>query len=77
MYHLRACTDTESRYSHLEKEAKAVERDIFANQIYLYGLGDVFEVDTVHKPLVPLLSGYRTTAPIRIDRMRVHLQGFN
>ena len=25
----------------------------------------------------PLLSGYRTTAPLRIERMRVRLQGFN
>ena len=76
-YRSRAFTDTESRYSQLEKEAKAVEWGIFTNQIYLYGLGDAFEVDTDHKPLVPLLSGYRTTAPLRIERMRVRLQGFN
>ena len=61
----------------MEKEAKAVEWGIFINQIYLYGLGDAFEVGTDHKPLVPLLSGYRTTAPLRIERMRVRLQGFN
>lgn len=76
-YRSRAFTDTECRYSQLEKEAKAVEWGIFANQIYLYGLGDAFEVDTDHKPLVPLLSGYRTTAPLRVERMRVRLQGFN
>ena len=45
-YRSRAFTDTESRYSQLEKEAKAVEWGIFINQIYLYGLGDAFEVDT-------------------------------
>jgi len=40
----RAFTDTESRYSQLEKEAKAVEWDIFANQIYLYGsMADTFK----------------------------------
>ena len=50
---------------------------MFANQIYLYGMADTFEVDTDHKPLVPLLSGYRTTAPLRLDRIRVQLQGFN
>ena len=76
-YRSRAFTDTESRYSQLEKEAKAVEWGIFANQIYLYGLRDAFEVDTDHKPLVPLLAGYRTTAPLRVERMRVRLQGFN
>ena len=26
---------------------------------------------------MPLLSGYRTTAPLHIERMRVRLQGFN
>ena len=76
-YRSRAFTDTESRYSQLEKEAKAVEWGIFANQIYLYGMGNTFEVDTDHKPLVPLLSGYRTTAPLRIERILVRLQGFN
>jgi len=45
-----------------------VEWGIFANQIYLYGLRDTFEVDTDHKPLVPPLSGYRTTAPLRLER---------
>lgn len=76
-YPSRAFTDTESRYSQLENAAKVVECGIFVNQIYLYGLGEVFEVDTDHKSLVPLLSGYRTTAPLRIERMRVRLQGFN
>ena len=54
-----------------------MEWGIFANQIYLYGMADTFEVDTDHKPLVPLLSGYRTTAPLRLERIRVRLQGFN
>ena len=26
---------------------------------------------------MPLLSGYRTKAPLRLERMRVRLQGFN
>ena len=50
---------------------------IFANQVYLYGMGNMFEVDTDHNPLVPLLSGYRTTAPLRRERICVRLQGFN
>ena len=73
----RAFTDTESRYSQLEKESKAVEWGIFANQIYLHDMGSKFQVDTDHKPLVPLLSGYRPTAPLRIERIRVRFQGFN
>ena len=69
-YRSRAFTDTEGKYSQLEKEAKAIEWGIFTNQIYLFGLRDAFEVDTDHKPLVPLLAGYRTTATLRVERMR-------
>ena len=54
-----------------------MEWSIFANQIYLYGMGNMFEVDNDHKLLVPLLSGYRTTAPLRIERIHIRLQGFN
>ena len=54
-----------------------MEWGIFANQIYRYGVGDTFEVDTDQKPLVPLNSGYRTTAQLRIERIHVRSQGFN
>ena len=76
-YRSRAFTDTESRYSQLEMEAKAVGWGIFANQIYLHGMADTFEVDTDHKPLVPLLSGYRTTVPLCLERIGVRLHGLN
>ena len=74
-YRSRALTDTETRHAQLEKEAKAVEWGVFSNQIYLYGLRDTFDTD--HKPLVPLFASHKTTAPLRIERMRVRLQGFN
>ena len=70
-YRSRAFIDIESRYSQLEKEAKALDWGFFAN----HGMGSAFEVDTDHKPLVPLFSGYRTTASLLIERIRVHLQG--
>ena len=54
-----------------------MEWGIFANQIYLYGKRNTFEVDTDHKSLVPLLSGYRTIALLCIERVCVCLQGFN
>ena len=50
---------------------------VLASQIYLYGLRDTFEVDTDHKPLPPLLASHKGTAPLRIERMRVRLQGFD
>ncbi|PFX34758.1 Retrovirus-related Pol polyprotein [Stylophora pistillata] len=73
-YRSRAFTDTESRYSQLEKEAKAVEWGIFANQIYLYGMGDTFEVDTDHKPLALLLSDNGTTSSGEDARPPTRLQ---
>ena len=76
-YWSRALTDTETRYSQLEKEAKAVEWGVFANQIYLYGLRDTFDIDTDHKPVVPLFASHKITAPLRIERMRVRLQDFS
>ena len=70
-------TDTETRYSQLEKAAEAVEWGVLVNQIFFYGLGDTFEVDTDHKPLLPLFASHKVTAPLRIERMRVRLQGFD
>ena len=73
-YRSRALKDTKTRYSQLEK---ALEWGVHANQIYLYGLRDTFEVDTDHKPLLPLFASHKVTAPLRIERMRVRLQGFD
>ena len=56
---------------------KAVEWGVLVNQIYLYGLKDTFEVDTDHKPLLLLFASHKVTAPLRIERMRVRLQGFD
>jgi len=63
----RTLTDTETGYSQLEKEAKAVEWGMLANRIYLYGLRDTFEVDTDHKPLLPLFPSHKVTRPLRIE----------
>jgi len=45
--------------------------------MYLYGLRDTLEVDIDHKPPVPLLVSYKATSPLRNERRRVRLQGFN
>ena len=33
--------------------------------IYFYGLRDTFEVDTDHKPLLPLSASHKVTAPLQ------------
>ena len=75
-YRSRTLTDTETRYLQIEKEAKAVEWGMLAIQIYLHSLRDTLEVDTDHKPLLPLFARYKVTALLRIERMRVRL-GFD
>ena len=66
-------TDTETAVS----GRKAVEWGVLTNQIYFYGLRDTFEVDTDHKPLLPLIASHKVTASLRIERIRVRLQGFD
>ena len=53
-YQSRTLTETNTRYLQIEKEAKTVEWGVLANQIYLHSLSGTFEVDTDHKPLLPL-----------------------
>ena len=50
----RSMTDTKQRYAQIEKEALAIiwVCDKFSTFI----IGKHFEIETVHKPLVPLLS---------------------
>ena len=65
--HNFSVSDTKTRYSQLEKEAKAVEWGMLANQMYLYGLRDTFGVDTDHKPLLHLFARHKVTRPLRIE----------
>lgn len=69
IYRSRALTDTETRYSQPEREEKAVEWGVLTNQIFFYGLRDTFEIDTDHKPLLPLYTSHKFTAPLTIERM--------
>lgn len=50
-YRSRALTDTKTRYSQLEKDAKAIEWNVLAKQSSLFGLTDTFEIDIYRKPL--------------------------
>lgn len=50
-YRPRALTDTETRYSELEKDAKAIEWNVLAKQSYFFSLIDTFEIDIDRKPL--------------------------
>ena len=69
-------TKTERRYAQIEKEALAVTWacEKFANSI----LGHQFEIETDHKPLVPLLSTkHLENLPPRVLRFRLGLARFD
>ena len=53
-YALRSLSETEQRYAQIEKEALAITWACEKFQTYL--IGKRFQVETGHKPLVPLLS---------------------
>lgn len=74
-YSSRALSDTESRYSQLEKECLAIVHGCEKFSIYI--LGSDFEILTDHKPLVSLLSNPKSTLPLRIERWCLRLQGFS
>ena len=71
-YASRSMTETERRYAQIEKEALAVvwACDKFSD----YVLGRSFQIETDHKPLVPLLSTKQLDClPPRVLRFRLRL----
>ena len=75
-YASRALSDTERRYSQIEKEALALALacEKFAN----YVLGKTIHLETDHKPLVPLLSRTNLDSlPPRILRFRLRHTRFS
>lgn len=76
-YVSRALTETEQRYSQIEKEALAVTWPCERFQGYL--LGKKFKAETDHKPLVPLLSTKPLdSVPVRVQRFRLRrLMSYN
>ena len=53
-YASRSLSETETRYAQIEKEALAIVWSCEKCSDYI--LGSKFEIETDHKPLVPLLS---------------------
>lgn len=72
----RSMTDTERRYAQVEKEALAITWA--CEKFSMYILGKQFEVETDHKPLVPLLgSKHLDSLPPRVLRFRLRLARFD
>ena len=75
-YASRAMNETERRYAQIEKEALAVTWACHKFSDYI--LGSRFEIETDHKPLVPLLSSKQLDClPPRVLRFRLKLARFD
>ena len=67
-------TNTERRYAQVEKEALAIT---WACEKFSYILGKKFQIETDHKPLLPLLGNKSLhSLPPRIVRFRLRLARF-
>ena len=64
----RTLTDTEKRYSQIEREALAAEFTTTRLHMYLLGAKH-FQLATDHKPLLPIFNNPRAKLPPRLERM--------
>ena len=72
----RSMSNTERRYTQIEKEALAITWA--CEKFSMYILGKRFSIETDHKPLVPLLgSKHLDTLPPRVLRFRLRLARFD
>ena len=73
-YASKSLTDAEKRYACIERELLAIVFGVQRFHIYLYGRQ--FKVLTDHKPLVMIQQKPLTSAPPRLQRMIIKLQGY-
>ena len=75
-YVSRTLTDTERRYSQIEREALAAEFTTTRLQMYLLG-APKFQLATDHKPLLPLFNNPTAKLPPRIERIALKMQNLD
>ena len=71
----KSLTPTEQRYACIEREMLAIV--FVAQRFHTYVFGRSFQTITNHKPLVNILDKPLTTAPPRLQRLMLKLQGYN
>ena len=75
-YASRSMTETEKRYAQIEKEALATTWACEKFSVFILGIN--IEIETDHKPLVPLLGvKHLDSLPPRVLRFRLRLDRFN
>ena len=74
-YASRALTETEIRYSQIEKELLAITFACRKFRDYIYGKEITIETD--HEPLITIMKKPLHSAPMRLQRMKLQLQRYN
>ncbi|XP_041483070.1 uncharacterized protein K02A2.6-like [Lytechinus variegatus] len=74
-YASRAMTDAETRYAQIEKELLAMTYGCEKFHQYIYG--QKIEVETDHKPLIPLFVKSLADCPLRIQRLLIRVQRYD
>ena len=75
-YVSRSLTDTEKRYSQIEREALAAEFTTTRLHMYLLGAPH-FQLATDHKPLLPLMNNPKSKLPPRLERIIMKMQNLD
>ena len=75
-YASKALTDTEFAYAQIEKEMLAIVFAVQKFHTYIYGRSDVV-IETDHLPLVRIFQKPLYQIPIRLQKMRMRLQGYD
>jgi hypothetical protein len=74
-YASKAFTDTQKAWAQIEKEMYAI---VFAcEKFHYYIMGRNFEVESDHKPLIPIMKKPLAEIPIRLQKMRLRLQHYD
>lgn len=71
----KSLSETEKRYANIERELLAVVFGCERFHTYVYGAR--FQVDSDHKPLEMIMQKALRSAPPRLQRMLLRLQGYN
>ena len=75
-YASREMTSAETQYAMIEKELLGIFFAFERFHQFVYGHGNV-EVETDHKPLIPLFSKNLSNCPLRIQRLMIRLQKYD
>ena len=74
-YRSKLLTETESRYSNIEREMLAVLHGL--EKFHYYAYGRHLTVETDHKPLESIFKKHISSAPPRIARMMLRIQKYD